>query len=159
MIAIGVDRRLQTILQQNGCEVLNKGWPDLLVVKSGKMILVEVKGPKDKLSFWQVIMHNMLRNHGFKVVVAHTDEKGNILSVEGSVVEEGCEDLLNDILTPSASEQNSMPNNFRTRAVSIQVPPETQCSICGGGKEAKEKVCEECLELIGMLGFVDKNRT
>lgn len=45
------------------------GWPDLLCVKNGKVILIEVKAPGKKPTYLQEYTHQLIREYGLLVFV------------------------------------------------------------------------------------------
>ena len=45
------------------------GWPDLLAIKGGRIVFIEVKKPDGRVSGVQQIRHKMLRNHGAEVFI------------------------------------------------------------------------------------------
>lgn len=46
------------------------GLPDLWILKTGKLVLVEVKRPGERPTELQEHRHNELEQHGFRVIVA-----------------------------------------------------------------------------------------
>jgi Holliday junction resolvase len=50
------------------------GWPDLLAIKGGRVVFIEVKRPGGQLSGVQVIRHKMMRHKGAEVVVMDNAE-------------------------------------------------------------------------------------
>jgi Holliday junction resolvase len=47
------------------------GWPDLQALKNGKIVFIEVKKDKGKVSELQKYRHKELSNFGFKTIIAH----------------------------------------------------------------------------------------
>ena len=47
------------------------GWPDLIAIKGGKVVFIEVKRPEGNLSPVQVIRHKMLKAKGAEVYVMY----------------------------------------------------------------------------------------
>lgn len=66
-------------------KVSDKGAPDLLCAKNGRLVLVEVKGPKGKLTPAQVESHQRLAASGVTVHVVTTPEEA--LMAVGAPVE------------------------------------------------------------------------
>lgn len=60
-----------------GWKVYENGWPDLFCISpKGKRILVEAKGPYDKVKPNQRVMHDLLRESGFDVYVVRVRKRG-----------------------------------------------------------------------------------
>jgi hypothetical protein len=53
----------------DGWEVYVRGWPDLLCYKDGKVLAIEVKGPKSQGGATQRRVHALLRQAGLEVVI------------------------------------------------------------------------------------------
>jgi len=67
-------QRLVKQLQESGCEVFHRGWPDLLVVDpQGKIRAIEVKRPNGSLTEDQIAVHTILRSLGLTVEVIHLE--------------------------------------------------------------------------------------
>ena len=69
-------KRVMEKLERAGCKVLQRGWPDLLIVDpDGKVRAVEVKRPGGSLSADQVVVFDILRSIGLTVEVIHESNK------------------------------------------------------------------------------------
>lgn len=57
--------------------ILDKGWPDYLFYNehTGKIVFVEVKSYKDKLSKSQKLMHKLLKQLNLEVMVIRVSKK------------------------------------------------------------------------------------
>jgi Holliday junction resolvase len=64
-------------VESMGWDVLNKGWPDLLLHKNGKFLAVEVKSKSDKLKPHQEVMLLALCKAGVECRVAYEDDLVN----------------------------------------------------------------------------------
>ncbi|MGH7746942.1 MAG: VRR-NUC domain-containing protein [Candidatus Dormibacteria bacterium] len=78
-----IHKRVVKELRKRGCGVLDKGWPDLLVSRRKKLLLVKVKGPSDRVGQEQKRCHRLLRQAGLHVIVLHVDRGGNPVDWEG----------------------------------------------------------------------------
>lgn len=64
------EKRAKDILERDGWEVINSGWPDFIAIKKdGTLKFVEVKGHKDRLHGNQLRVHEILRTLGLEVEV------------------------------------------------------------------------------------------
>lgn len=70
------DRAVAARFHKAGYEVLSSGWPGLLVVKDGRIVAYEVKGPGDDLRPNQRRLHEVLSQAGITVEVI--DEEANL---------------------------------------------------------------------------------
>lgn len=68
-----LELKMQKELEHDGWEVAHIGWPDFIAVRNGKVRLIELKSPHDKVSRVQERMHKLLRKaFGIKVEVIKT---------------------------------------------------------------------------------------
>ena len=82
-----IQRDIKNYLQKTGWKVIrnhtqgvkysrgrgtnpNAGMPDLLSLRAGEYVWIEVKTPSGKLSIIQLMYIARLRNHGAKVIIA-----------------------------------------------------------------------------------------
>ena len=70
----GVEKRIHTFFTTAGCTVLKNGWPDFLVVKGNRYLMMEAKNRHERVSTAQKEMHKTLRTLGFKVIVVRPEE-------------------------------------------------------------------------------------
>lgn len=60
------------------CMAMSKpGWPDLLAIKGGRHLHIEVKRPGGRISPLQTMMHQQLQQHGAEVFIAYGVEDVN----------------------------------------------------------------------------------
>ena len=73
------EEKIRKILERKGLTVLQRGWPDFLVVDESNetSFALEVKTEKDKLSKDQEAMHSWLLKMGLPVYVTRGDENLN----------------------------------------------------------------------------------
>ncbi len=85
MLESSIQTSIRNILKKSGWIVIKliqtsvNGIPDLMCLKNGKTIFVEVKQPGEKPSPLQLIRHSQLINEGFEVIVATGKEHINHL--------------------------------------------------------------------------------
>ena len=67
---------LQTYLgsSRGGSVWMQKGMPDLCVIKGGRHVWLEVKTPSGRVSAAQAALHDDLRRHGAEVYVVRSIE-------------------------------------------------------------------------------------
>jgi Holliday junction resolvase len=54
------------------CMAMSKpGWPDLMAIKKGRHLHIEVKRPGGRVSPLQTAMHGIIRQHGAEAFVAY----------------------------------------------------------------------------------------
>ena len=53
-----------------------KGWPDFLLLYHGKVLFIEFKAPGAKATPLQLSRHEVLKRHGFKVVIVDNANEG-----------------------------------------------------------------------------------
>lgn len=66
-------RLLKKVFERQGWEVLDRGWPDFVLVKGAKIRFIEAKSkPREKLSEFQKAMHFVFKRYlGFDVETVH----------------------------------------------------------------------------------------
>lgn len=75
MLESTIQRKTKERLEKKGWLVIKliqttmNGIPDLIALKNGIVIFIEIKRPGEKPTRLQVYVHNLLRNAGFKVLV------------------------------------------------------------------------------------------
>ncbi len=84
-----VQQKIRNYLNRQGWLVVKiitcslPGWPDLMAMRSGRLIIIEVKAPGEKPSPLQLARHNQLRQAGFEVHVI--DDASNVEKVIESI--------------------------------------------------------------------------
>jgi VRR-NUC domain len=63
------EEQVATEYREMGYEVLRGGWPDLMAVRDGSVVLIEVKTEDDVVRPHQKQMHDVLEGLGFPVIV------------------------------------------------------------------------------------------
>ena len=58
------------------------GWPDYLVIRDGKVGLIEIKGPEDHLQHDQVVMFDILTAIGLEVLICRDGDPNKLITVD-----------------------------------------------------------------------------
>lgn len=63
------EKKFDEWAKKEGYKIYKDGYPDRAIKKDGKVIFVEIKGPKDRLRKSQKKMHGLFKELGLKVIV------------------------------------------------------------------------------------------
>jgi predicted RecB family nuclease len=69
-----VEKEVHEFLLDAQCDVYRYGWPDFLVKKGDKYLLIETKTKGEKITKIQKDMHNALKTIGLEVIVFRLGE-------------------------------------------------------------------------------------
>jgi hypothetical protein len=73
------ERLARARLRQRGWQVTKRGWPDFFCVDTqGRVVVVEVKGPSDRLTWYQATILEALQRAGMPCFVAHVRRGGTM---------------------------------------------------------------------------------
>jgi predicted type IV restriction endonuclease len=65
------------------------GWPDYLVVRDGKVSLIEIKGPEDHLQHDQIVMFDILTAMGLEVLICKDGDPEKLITVDQYIYQQG----------------------------------------------------------------------